>query len=388
MTYIPYGKQEVTEKDIKEVIEVLNSDFLTQGKKIEEFENNICKIVGSKFSVSVNSATSALHLSCLALGLGKKDLLWTSPISFVASANAAIYCGADVDFVDIDPKTYNMCPKLLEEKLIQSKKIGRLPKIVMPVHLCGQSCEMEKIYALSKKYNFSIIEDASHALGGSYNNHLIGCCKYSDITVFSFHPVKIITTGEGGAAVTNSENLSKKIKLLRSHGITKDKNNFQDKSQGSWFYEQKYLGYNYRLTDIQAALGNSQLKRLHKYITKRHKIAKIYNEELNDLPIQTPFQNSKTYSSYHLYPIKILFKKTHLNRKHIFNHLIKNNIGVNIHYIPIYHQPFYKKLGFVKGYLPNSENYYNSAISLPIFPTLKLSQQTKVIKSLKKAFLN
>jgi len=379
---IPYGRQDITQQDIDAVTEVLKSDFLTQGPVVPLFEKEVCNYTGAKYGVAVNSATSALHISCLALGLGKDDWLWTSPITFVASANCGLYCGAKVDFVDIDSRTYNLSPQKLEEKLIEAEKKGKLPKIVIPVHLAGQSCEMKKIYQLSKKYSFKIIEDASHAIGGRYQGKSVGSCQYSDITVFSFHPVKIITTGEGGMAVTNNKQLAEKMSLLRCHGVTRDPKFMTHEPDGSWYYQQIELGFNYRMTDIQAALGISQIKKLDRYIIKRNKIANQYNQAFQKNPaVVVPYQHQDADSSYHLYIIK-KGKKLSIDRKILFEKLKKEGIGVNIHYIPLYTQPYYKKQGVISCGFSNSEDYYSCAISLPIFYSMTSVQQIKVISVL------
>ena len=379
---IPYGKQDISIEDINEVIKILKSDFITQGPTVPMFEDKIANFCGSQYAVAVNSATSALHLSCLALGLSKNEYLWTSPISFVASANCAIYCQAKVDFVDIDENNFNIDIFALEEKLIKAERENKLPKILIPVHMCGQSADMEKISSLSKKYGFKIIEDASHAFGGLYKDELIGNCKYSDITVFSFHPVKIITTGEGGAITTNNIEISKRIKLLRSHGITRDRNEFLNKDEGSWYYEQHNLGFNYRLTDIQAALGLSQVKRSLNFVSKRREIAKRYDELLSNLPIITPKQELYSLSSWHLYVIRIEESTTKMSHYEAFNTLREKKIWVNLHYIPIHLQPFYQKMGFKKGDFPKAEQYYKQAISLPIFFSLTNKEQDYVVKVL------
>jgi len=379
---IPYGRQDITKKDIESVVEVLHSDFLTQGPVVPEFEEVVSEYCGVEYAVAVNSATSALHLACLALGLGEGDWLWTSPISFVASANCGLYCGAKIDFIDIDPKTYNLSPQELEKKLIKAEKEGRLPKIVIPVHFAGQSCEMEKIYQLSQKYGFKIIEDASHAIGGKYQDKPIGNCQYSDITVFSFHPVKIITTGEGGMAVTNSAKLTEKMQLLRSHGITRDNLLMTKDPEGSWYYQQIDLGYNYRITDIQASLGVSQIKRVDEFIKKRYQIKSHYDKQLVNLPVTLPFQSKESYSSLHLYPIQVNFDEVSKTQKQLFTEMRNNGIGVNLHYIPIYLQPYYQNLGFNKGYCPNAEHYYSRAMSIPIFHSMTSSQQKEVENAL------
>ena len=364
---IPYGKQDINQADIDAVVNVLKSDFLTQGPKIVEFENNLAIYCGAKYVKTVSSGTTALHLAYLAIGLGNGDLVWTTPNTFVATANAAKYCGADIDFVDINPKTYNMSVDHLKEKLAQAKKNNRLPKLVVPVHFSGQSCEMKDIWNLSKEYGFKIIEDASHALGGEYLEKKIGNCEYSDMAVFSFHPVKMITTGEGGAIMTNNKTLDDKVALLRSHGIVK--NNFKNKDDGDWYYEQQTLGFNYRLTDIQAALGISQLKRLDSFVMGRRKIARQYLKKLKN--VELPYQHPDTKSSWHLFVIKVK------NRKKIFNELKKRGVMSQVHYIPVNKQPYYGEIT-----LENSENYYKECLSLPIYVNLTIKEQNKVINSL------
>jgi UDP-4-amino-4,6-dideoxy-N-acetyl-beta-L-altrosamine transaminase len=383
---IPYGRQDISEEDIQAVVDVLRSDYLTQGPAVPAFEDAIIKYTGAKYAVATNSATSTLHIACLALGVGKGDKVWTSPITFVASANCALYCGAEIDFVDIDPRTYNMSIECLAEKLAQAEKSGNLPKVIIPVHLCGQSCDMISIHALSQQYGFKIIEDASHAIGGKYRDEPVGNCRYSDITVFSFHPVKIITTAEGGMATTNNENLARQMQLLRSHGITRNADEMTHEPDGSWYYQQIDLGYNYRMTDMQAALGLSQMHRLKEFITKRHKIADQYNTMLHNLPITIPWQHPDTYSAYHLYVIRLATQEKHLSRNNVFNDLRTAGIGVNIHYIPVHTQPYYQKLGFKKGDYTAAETYYQDAISLPIYSELSDKQQTKVIKELRSYF--
>ena len=380
---IPYGRQDIINDDIDAVIEVLKSDFITQGPQVPLFESAIKSAVNVKYACALNSATSGLHVACLALGVGKGDLVWTSPVTFVASANCALYCGAEIDFVDIDPKTYNLCPMALEEKLSDAKRKNLpLPKVVIPVHLCGQSCEMDKIHALSIEYGFAIIEDASHAIGGKYQNSPIGNCQYSDITVFSFHPVKIVTTGEGGAVTTNNEAIAKKINLYRTHGITRDEKLMKNSSQGGWYYEQIALGLNYRMTDIQAALGVSQMSRLNDFILKRNKLAERYDASLNNLPLVIPHQIEDSFSSRHLYVIRLKLDKISLSHKEVFNKLRENGIGVNLHYIPVHLHPYYRDLGFTKGQFPISETYYRDAISIPLFSSLTTNQQDEVINIL------
>lgn len=376
---IPYGRQEVTEDDVQAVLEVLKSDYLTQGPIVPLFEQQVAQFVGAKYSIATNSATSALHLACLALGLKKGDWLWTTPNTFVASANCGLYCGANIDFVDINPKTYNLCPVNLERKLIRAKEENKLPRIVIPVHFAGQSCEMEKIYDLSLQYGFRIIEDASHAIGGEYQKNKIGNCTFSDMTIFSFHPVKIITTGEGGMVMTNSNELAKKVSELRSHGITRDVTKMSKTTEGDWYYEQKDLGFNYRLTDIQAALGLSQLNRLTTYIKTRHELAERYKSLLVKLPVITPFQHPDAYSAYHLYPILLDLDILKNNKKDIFTKLRNAGLGVNVHYIPVHIQPYYKAKGFNVGDFPNAEEYYARTISIPLYPAMTQAQQDEVV---------
>lgn len=377
---IAYGKQDIRIADIESVVDVLKSDFLTQGSMVPKFENALSSITSAKYVTAVNSATSALHLACLALDLQPGETVWTVPNTFVASANCALYCGAKVDFVDIDPQTSNISVELLERKLKASQRSGLLPKIVIPVHLTGEPCDMSAIKKLSYKYGFKIVEDASHAIGGEYHDKPIGCCEYSDITVFSFHPVKIVTTGEGGAALTNSAEIDQKLKLLRSHGITRDPAQMEYPSDDGWYYEQVDLGFNYRMTDIHAALGLSQLARLHEYIDRRHEIAARYDQEFKGANLETPYKSPVNKSAFHLYVIQVEPSE----HRRIFHKLRESNIGVNLHYIPVHTHPYYQKLGFVWGDFPNSEHYYKKAISLPIFPTLTENEQTFVIENVKK----
>ena len=380
---IPYGKQEISEDDINAVVAVLRSDFLTQGPMVPLFENSVAAYCNSSYAIAVNSATSALHIACLALSVGSGDILWTTPITFVASANCELYCGASVDFVDIDPSTYNISVECLKEKLILAKAQGKLPKVLVVVHMCGQSCDMASIFALANKYDFKIIEDASHAIGGKYQDVLIGSCLYSDITIFSFHPVKIITTGEGGVAVTNNIKLAEKMRLLRSHGITREPREMEGTLAGPWYYEQIELGFNYRMTDIQAALGVSQLQRINTFVAKRQAIAANYEDLLQGLPIQLPKNINGIYNSYHLYIIRLVLNDINKTHKQVFQELRDCGIGVNLHYIPVYLQPYYKKLGFIKGYCKEAEKYYSEAISLPIYPGLLQEEQLKVVNSIK-----
>ena len=369
---IPYGRQDITEEDIKSVIKVLRSDFLTQGPTTAAFEQELCRYTGAKYAVSVNSCTSALHIACLALGLGPGDTLWTSPITFVASANCAIYCGASVDFVDIEPNTALMSVKSLKEKLEKAKIEGKLPKIVIPVHFAGQSCDMKEIYQLGKVYGFKINEDAAHAIGAKYKDMPVGNCYYSNIVVFSFHPVKIITTGEGGASMTNDGKLAEHMRLLRSHGITRDVGKMKNKLEGAWYYEQKILGFNYRMTDIQAALGISQMNRLDRYTSRRVEIMHWYNKRFEDTSIKPLFIKSDRLSACHLYVIRL--EGENMDRNSLYEELRSAGIGVNLHYIPLYRQPFFKK----KIKLPNAEKYYRSALSLPIYPTISNNDLEKV----------
>lgn len=379
---IPYGRQDITQADIDAVIGVLQSDFLTQGPMVPRFEQSVAQHVGAEHALAVNSATSALHIACLALGLGPGDLLWTSPITFVASANCGLYCGAQVDFVDIDPRTYNLCPQALERKLEQAEREGHLPKVVVPVHLCGQPCDMQAIHALAQRYGFKVIEDASHAIGGKYQGEFIGSCRYSDITVFSFHPVKIITTAEGGMALTNNAELANKMALLRSHGITRDPALMTHESDGPWYYQQVDLGFNYRMTELQAALGVSQMERLDEYVARRHQLAQRYDELLAELPIALPWQHPDSYSGLHLYVIRLQPSRIQKTHRQVFEILREQEIGVNLHYIPVHTQPFYQRMSFKVGDFPCAETYYSEAISLPIFQSMNFEQQDQVVAAL------
>lgn len=380
---IPYGRQDISQEDIEAVVSVLRSDFLTQGPLVPAFEEAVANYCGALTGVAVNSATSALHIACLALGVGPGDIVWTSPITFVASANCALYCGASIDFVDIDPLTFNMSAGELGIKLESAARNGKLPKVVIPVHLAGQPCEMALIKELSERYGFKIIEDASHAIGSRYRGKPVGNCNYSDITVFSFHPVKIITTGEGGMAVTNDPKLVNILRRLRSHGITRAPQEMTQPSDGPWYYQQIELGFNYRMTDIQAALGLSQISRLDGFLDKRRAIATHYNELLSDVWLKTPWQHEDSNSSWHLYIVRIKSKESRFTQKDIFERLRNFGILVNLHYIPIYRQPYFAKMGFDSHHFPESESYYSEAISLPIYPGLNQAQQLEVVERIK-----
>lgn len=377
---IYYGKQFIDEQDINAVVEVLKSDFLTQGPVIEKFEKAVAEYCGAKYAVAVTNATSALHIACLAAGLDKGDMLWTSPITFTASANCGRYCGADVDFVDIDDSTYNMSISALKEKLEKSKI---KPKVVVPVHLAGQSCEMQEIYDLSKQHGFTVIEDASHAIGADYKDTKVGSCKYSDMTVFSFHPVKIITAGEGGMVLTNNEELYKKLTLYRSHCITRDENLMTKEADGPWYYQQIDLGFNYRMTELQAALGLSQLAKVDKFVARRRQLAERYNELLKDLPLKLPYQNPDTDSSWHLYIVRVDFNKIKKTKKDIFAEMKAKGVCLNLHYIPVHTQPYYQNLGFKNGDFPVSEKYYEEAFTLPLYYSLTDEQQEYIVSTLK-----
>ncbi|RQW70843.1 UDP-4-amino-4,6-dideoxy-N-acetyl-beta-L-altrosamine transaminase [Halomonas sp. YLB-10] len=382
---IPYGRQDIRQDDIDAVLEVLQSDFLTQGPMVVKFENLLSEKVGARYALAVNSATSALHVACVSLGLGEGDWLWTSPITFVASANCGLYCNARVDFVDIDPETYNICPMALEKKLQKAELSGCLPKVVVAVHLCGQPCDMKAIYSLSQRYGFKVVEDASHAVGGRYKDEAIGNCRYSDITVFSFHPVKIITTAEGGMALTNNEELAERMSLLRSHGVTRDPELMTHEADGPWYYQQVDLGFNYRMTELQAALGVTQLERLDSYVAARHSLAVRYDRLLSALPLTTPWQHPDSYSGRHLYVIRLDLASINKSQRQVFETMRALGIGVNIHYIPVHTQPYYQGLGFKSGDFPEAERYYAEAISLPLYPTMTEAQQDEVVEALRRA---
>ena len=383
MKVIPYGRQDINEQDIQAVVDVLRSDWLTQGPAIERFERAVAEYCGAKYAVAVNSATSALHIACKAAGLGGGDVMWTSPNTFVASANCGRYSGSAVDFVDIDPLTYNMSETELAKKLQLAKADGKLPKVVIPVHFAGQSCAMQRIAELAREYGFMVIEDASHAIGGSYRGQKIGSGSFSDMTIFSFHPVKIITTAEGGMVLTNRDDLYEKLVLYRSHGITKNPAKMTENSHGPWYYQQLELGFNYRMTDIQAALGNSQLNRIDEFVNRRHMLAARYNELLRDMPVVVPWQSPDTYSAFHLYVIRLKLDSIKKSHKQVFEDLRAAGIGVNLHYIPVHTQPYYRNLGFKPGDYPQAEQYYREAISLPLYYGLEYQAQDCVIARLK-----
>lgn len=379
---IPYGRQDISEDDIAAVVSVLRSDWITQGPAVPAFEQAIASYVGARHAVAVANGTAALHLACLALGLGPGDRLWTVPNTFVATANAGLYCGATVDFVDVDPKSYLMSVEALERKLADAAQSGRLPKIVAPVHFAGQSCDMRTIHALGERYGFRIIEDAAHAIGADYLGGKVGNGRYSDITVFSFHPVKIVTTGEGGALTTNDAALAARLAELRTHGITREPDRMKGPSEGAWYYEQVDLGLNYRLTDIQAALGTSQMKRLDAFVARRRQLAARYDQRLSNLPLIMPWQHPDGRSAYHLYPVQLRLDRLKASRREIFDSLRAAGIGVQVHYIPVHLQPYYRALGFKRGDFPEAEHYYAGAITLPLYATLTEAEQDTVIERL------
>jgi UDP-4-amino-4,6-dideoxy-N-acetyl-beta-L-altrosamine transaminase len=384
---IPYGRQDISQEDIDAVVAVLKSDFLTQGPAVPAFEKAVAEIARAPHAIAVNSATSALHIACLALGLGPGGLLWTAPNTFVASSNAGLYCGAAVDFVDIDPRSYCMSVEALTAKLEEAEKAGRLPGIVMPVHFGGQSCDMRAIHALGQRYGFRIVEDASHAIGASYRDGTVGDCRFSDICVFSFHPVKIVTTAEGGLCTTRDPLLATRLAELRSHGITRDPARMEGESDGPWYYQQITLGLNYRMTDMQAALGTSQMKRLQPFIAERHRLAKRYDDLLANLPVTTPWQHPDSHSALHLYPIRLNLDAIGKTRRAVFEAMRAGGIGVNVHYIPVHLQPYYRKLGFQPGQFPQAENYYREALTLPLYATLTDAEQDTVVAVLRDALL-
>ncbi|MEJ7775860.1 MAG: UDP-4-amino-4,6-dideoxy-N-acetyl-beta-L-altrosamine transaminase [Sphingomicrobium sp.] len=380
---IPYGRQSISQADIDAVVEVLKSDFLTQGPAVPRFEQAFAEYCGALHAVAVNSATSALHIACLALGVGKGDLVWTSPITFVASANCALYCDAEVDFVDIDPATFNMSVDRLGEKLAAAERAGRLPKAVIPVHMAGQSCAMAEIHALGQRYGFAIIEDASHAVGATYRDEPVGSCHYSDIAVFSFHPVKIITTAEGGLATTNSPKLAAAMRLFRSHGITRDPSEMEREPDGGWYYEQIALGFNYRMTEIQAALGISQMNRLDAFVARRRELAARYDRSFAGERLTAPWQAPEGRSSYHLYIVRLESPSNWLDHRAAYDRLREDGIGVNLHYMPVYLQPHYRRLGFRPGHCPEAERYYAEAISIPLYYGLSEANQDRVVEAVR-----
>lgn len=380
---IPYGRQTISQSDIDAVSDVLRSDWLTQGPVVPRFEVAVAQRVNAHYAVAVNSATSALHIACLALELGPSDLLWTSPNTFVASANCGRYCGADIDFVDIDPATLNMSVAALSEKLAEARRRGRLPKVVVPVHFAGEPTEQEAIWALAKEYGFRVLEDASHAIGASVQDEPVGSCRWSDITVFSFHPVKIITTAEGGMALTNDATLAQRMAMLRSHGITRDISLMDKQADGAWYYEQQMLGFNYRMTDMQAALGLSQLANLESWLERRHQLADVYDAAFANLPLILPHRSSNARSALHLYVVQVDSERSPVDRKTLFDHLRSADIGVNVHYIPVHTQPDFRRLGFAPGDFPNSEAYYARCLSLPMYASLSDADQRYVIDKIR-----
>ena len=388
MKQIPYGRQSINQNDIQAVLEVLQSDWLTTGPAVSAFEKAVAEYCGARYAVAVNSATSALHIACMALGLGKGDVLWTTPNTFVASANCALYCGAEVDFVDIEADTYNMSVSALQKKLEAAQEAQRLPKVIVPVHFSGQPCDMKSIAALARQYGIAVIEDASHAIGASYEDTRVGDCAYSDMTVFSFHPVKIVTTAEGGMVTTQDAELAKRLGLYRSHGITREPASMTEVSHGAWYYQQIDLGYNYRITDLQCALGCSQMKRIDAFVARRRELATVYDRELQELPLVLPKQRQNAHSAWHLYVVQIDPKKTKKTRKEVFDALRAAGIGVNVHYIPVHTQPYYQqRFGFHEGDFPVAEAYYQNTVSLPIYAELTCEEQQQVIAALKKALL-
>lgn len=379
---IPYGRQNISQADIDAVVDTLRSDWLTQGPAIERFEQAVAQRCQAAHGIAVSNATAALHIACLALDLGPGDRLWTSPNTFVASANCGLYCGAQVDFVDIDPATLNLDVAQLDARLQRAERDGTLPKVVVPVAFAGQSCDMARIAELARRYGFRVIEDASHAIGASYGGRPVGCCEHADITVFSFHPVKIITTGEGGLLTTNDPRLAERLRRLRSHGITRDPAAMTGPSEGPWYYQQLELGFNYRMTDLQAALGLSQLQRLDAFVARRRQLVARYGERLADLPLELPQVQSGAEPAWHLYPVRLRLERLQHGHRAIFEALRGAGIGVNLHYIPVHLQPYYRQLGFAPGDFPEAERYYAEALSLPLFPDLTDEQQDQVASTL------
>lgn len=384
MRHIPYGKQDISQTDIAAVVAVLESDYITQGPVIEQFETQVASYCKVAHGVALNSATSALHVACLALDIGPGDVVWTSPNTFVASANCAIYCGAQPDFVDIDPRTYNLCIGALEEKLKKTRRAGKpLPKLVIAVHFAGQSCDMQALSKLAGEYGFHVLEDASHAIGASYRNEPVGHCQFSDACVFSFHPVKLVTSGEGGMVVTRSGKLADRMRQLRSHGVVREPQSDAQGLQEPWQYQQTALGFNYRITDIQAALGLSQMTRLDEFVSKRHTLADSYKRQLQSSDLTLPFQSGHTRSSYHLYPVLVANTRSRRSvRNRLYHHLQAAGIGVNVHYIPVHSQPYYREMGFQYGDFPVAEAYYERTLTLPLYTTLSDSDQDRVIDAL------
>jgi UDP-4-amino-4,6-dideoxy-N-acetyl-beta-L-altrosamine transaminase len=382
---IPYGRQSISDEDIQAVVDVLKSDYLTQGPCVPAFEEAVARYCGAAHAVAVNSATSALHIACLALGVGSGSRVWTSPITFVASANCALYCGAEVDFVDVDPRTFNLSPDSLAAKLERAERDGRLPQVVIPVHMAGQSCDMAAIHALGQRYGFRIVEDASHAVGASYKGAPVGDCRFSDIAVFSYHPVKIITTAEGGIATTNDAELARLMGLYRTHGVTRDLSTMEEEPHGGWYYEQQALGFNYRMTEMQAALGLSQMSRIDEFVGERRRLAARYDARLEGQPLSRPWQHPDTESSWHLYIVRLDLSRNSVSRRSVFDQLRERGVGVNLHYMPVYLQPYYRRLGFRPGLCPEAERYYEEALSIPLFATLTEEQQDHVVASLTEA---
>ena len=381
---IPYGRQEITDEDVQRVVDVLKSDYLTQGPVIDNFEREFADYCGAKYAVAVSSCTAALHISCLSLNVGEGDILWTVPNTFVASANCGLYCNATIDFVDIDPDTWNISIPALEKKLVTASRENKLPKAIVPVHFSGRSCDMRAIKKLSEKYGFAIIEDAAHSIGASYENEKVGSCAYADLTCFSTHPVKIITTGEGGIVTTNDEKLYKKLLCLRTHGITRDPNQMTKEPDGPWYFEQIMLGYHYRMTDLQAALGLSQMGRVDKYVDTRRQLARRYHDKLRELPLQLPQNEDIDTSSWHIYVVRLQLDKIAKTQKTVFDEMRSADIGVNLHYIPVHFHPYYQKLGFKKGDFPQCEQYYREALTLPLYPGLTHKEQDYICDTLRK----
>jgi UDP-4-amino-4,6-dideoxy-N-acetyl-beta-L-altrosamine transaminase len=379
---IPYGRQDVTEADVEAAVAVLRSEFLTQGPAVPRFERAVAECVGAKHAVAVNSATSALHIACIALGLGPGDHLWTSPNTFVASAHCALYCGANVDFVDIDPLTWNLSVACLEEKLADAEKAGRLPKIVVPVHFAGQPTDQEKIWKLAQRYGFKVLEDASHSIGAARDGVPVGGCRWSDVTVFSFHPVKIITTGEGGMALTNDAAAAARMEMLRTHGITRAPDGFRRSPEGAWYYEQQQLGFNYRMTDIQAAIGLSQLRRLAQYVDRRNFLASQYDAALQGLAT-LPSISPRSRSSFHLYVIRLPIRFAGEPHRQIFDELRRRGVGVNLHYMPVHLQPFYRDRGFLDGQFPQAELHGRTSITLPLYPRMSDEDLATVVTAVR-----